>query len=142
MTKTYDFVDVRAHERHTELAVVKWSIPRVAGRRCYQTIREWLEGGVSNVGTSSWLTTSRMRRVQGSWCWTFASYMNVGEVVLDLLLMETYITLTLMMYIGHLMSLSLTRLENIELTVITIPLTQSVLCLLFLVRLGGHIVNL
>ena len=39
---------------------------------------------------------------------------------------------------GH----SLTRLENITLTVILIPQTLSPLCLLLLVRLGGYIENL
>ena len=40
------------------------------------------------------------------------------------------------------MRLLLTRLENIELTIIITPLTPSPLCLLLLVRLGGYIVNL
>jgi hypothetical protein len=40
------------------------------------------------------------------------------------------------------MRLPLTRLENIALTTITIPLTISSLCLLLLVRLGDYIVNL
>ena len=40
------------------------------------------------------------------------------------------------------MRLTMTRLENIALTIITIPLTLSSLCLLFLVRLGGYIVHL
>ena len=40
------------------------------------------------------------------------------------------------------MRLPLTRLENIALTIITNPLTISPVCLLFLVRLGGYIVNL
>ncbi len=35
----------------------------------------------------------------------------------------------------------LTRSESIELTTIITPLTLSPLCLLLLVRLGGHIVN-
>jgi hypothetical protein len=39
---------------------------------------------------------------------------------------------------GH----SLTRLENITLTMILIPKTLSPLCLLLLVRLGGYIENL
>jgi hypothetical protein len=46
-----------------------------------------------HVGTFSWLDTSRMRRAQCLWCWTFALHMSVGEVALTLLLMETYITL-------------------------------------------------
>jgi hypothetical protein len=40
------------------------------------------------------------------------------------------------------MRLSLTRLENIALTIITTPLMLSPLCLLLLVRLGGYMVNL
>jgi hypothetical protein len=39
------------------------------------------------------------------------------------------------------MRLSLSRLKNIALTIITIPLTLSSLRLVFLVRLGGNIVN-
>ena len=38
-----------------------------------------------------------------------------GEVTLTLVLMDTYITL--MIWIGHLMSLPVTKLENIPLTV-------------------------
>ena len=66
--------------------------------------------------------------------------MTVGEVALTLVLMDTYITL--MILIGHLMRLHLTKLENITLIIITIPLTLSPLSLLFLVRLGGYTVNL
>jgi hypothetical protein len=66
-----------------------------------------LGGGVSNVVTSSCLDTSRTRQVRLLWCWTYTSDMSVGEVVLTLVLMK----------------LSLTRLENIALTIITIPLT-------------------
>ena len=40
------------------------------------------------------------------------------------------------------MRIPLTKLENIVLIIITIPLTISPLCLLFLVRLGGYTVNL
>ena len=40
------------------------------------------------------------------------------------------------------MRLFLTKLENIGLTIITILLLLSPLCLLLLVRLGGYIVNL
>ncbi len=74
----------------------------------------WLEVGVSKVGTSSWLTTSRTRRVRCLWCWTYASQMSVGEVPLHYL---NDITM-----IGPLMRLSLTRLENIALTITTIHL--------------------
>jgi hypothetical protein len=69
-----------------------------------------------------------------------SSHMNVGEVALTLVLMDTYITL--MILIGHLMRLPLTKLENIALIIKTIPLTLSPLCLLLLVRLGGYTVNL
>jgi len=44
--------------------------------------------------------------------------------------------------IGHKMRLPLIKYGNIALTIITIPLAQSPLCLLLLVRLGGYIVNL
>jgi hypothetical protein len=40
------------------------------------------------------------------------------------------------------MRLPLTRLENIALTIIAIPLTLSPLCRLFLVRPGGYMVTL
>ena len=66
--------------------------------------------------------------------------MNVGEVDLTLVLMDTYITL--MISIGNLMTLPLTKLENIELIIITIPLMLSPLCLLLSVRLEGYTVNL
>ncbi len=64
--------------------------------------------------------------------------------------MDTYIAslsdyltyITLMILIGHLMRLPLTKLENIALIIITIPLTLSPLCLLLLVRLGDYTVNL
>ena len=42
-----------------------------------------------------------------------------GEVALTLVLMDTYITL--MIWIGHLMRLPLTKLGNIALIIITIP---------------------
>ena len=58
----------------------------------------------------------------------------------ELVLMDTYITL--MILIGHLMRLPLTKLENIALIIITIPRLVSPLCLLLLVRLGGYTVNL
>ena len=63
-----------------------------------------------------------------------------SEVALILALMDTYITI--MILIGHLMRLSLTKLENIVMIIITIPLTRSSLCLLLLTRLGGYTVNL
>ena len=56
------------------------------------------------------------------------------------MLMDTYITL--MKRIGHLMRMLLTKLENITLIIITIPLTLSPLYLLLLLRLGGYPVNL
>ena len=59
-----------------------------------------------------------------------------GEVALTLVLMDTY--LTLMIWIGHLMRLPLTKLENIALIIITIPITLSPLFLLLLVRLGKY----
>ena len=40
------------------------------------------------------------------------------------------------------MRMTLTKLENIELTIIITPLLPSPLCLLYLVRLGGYTVNL
>ena len=40
------------------------------------------------------------------------------------------------------MRLPLTKLENMALIIITIPLMLSPLCLLLLVRLGGYTVNL
>ena len=46
-----------------------------------------------------------------------------SEVALILALMDTYITI--MILIGHLMRLSLTKLENITLIIIRIPLTLS-----------------
>jgi hypothetical protein len=61
-------------------------------------------------------------------------------VVLTLVLMDTYITLTI--EIGHFMKMSLTRLENIALTMITIPLTLSPLSLLLVVRPGDDMVTL
>ena len=71
---------------------------------------------------------------------TSASHMSVGEVALTLVLMDTYITL--MILIGHLMRLPLTKLENIALIIITTPPLPSPLCLLLLVRPGGYTVNL
>ncbi len=61
-------------------------------------------------------------------------------VDLTLVLMDTYIAL--MILIGHLMRLSLTKLENIVLITITIPRPVSPLSLSFLVRPGGYTVNL
>ena len=66
--------------------------------------------------------------------------MTDSEVALTLVLMDTYITL--MMLIGHLMRLPLTKLENIALIIITTPPLPSFLCLLLLVRPGGYTVNL
>ena len=67
--------------------------------------------------------------------------MTDSEVSLTLVLMDTYITL--MILIGHLMRLSLTKLDNIVLIIITTPLIMlSPLCLILLVRLGGYKVNL
>ena len=66
--------------------------------------------------------------------------MTDSEVALTLVLMDTYITL--MILIGHLMSLPLTTLENIALIIITIPPLPSLLCLLLLVSPGGYTVNL
>ena len=66
--------------------------------------------------------------------------MIVGTVVLTLVLMDTCITL--MIYIVHLMRLSLTKLENITLIIITIPLPIFPLYLILLVCLGGYTVNL
>ena len=54
--------------------------------------------------------------------------------------MDTYITL--MMWIGHLMRLPLTKLENIALIIITTPPPVSPLYLLLLVHRGGYTVNL
>ena len=72
-----------------------------------QKRNKWFGAGFNDVGTSSWLVTSRTRRVR---ClWTSASHMTVGEVALTLVLMDTYITL--MILIGHLMRLPLTKLE-------------------------------
>jgi hypothetical protein len=98
------------------------------------------EAGVRHVGTSSWLVTSRMWRTRYLWCRTFSSPMNNSEVPLTLLLMDTYITL--MIWIGHLIRLSLTRFESTALTIMTIPLTLFALYLLLLVRLGDYTVNL
>jgi hypothetical protein len=81
----------------------------------------WLGSEVSDVGTS----------------------MKDSGVVLTLVLMDTYITL--MIWIGPLctlMRLSLTKLENIELTIITILHMLFPLRLLLLVRPGGYIVTL
>jgi hypothetical protein len=61
-------------------------------------------------------------------------------VALTLVLLDTYITL--MILIGHLMRLSMTKLEDITLIIITIPLLLSPLYLILLVRLGGYTVNL
>ena len=47
---------------------------------------------VSDVGTLSWLPTSRMRRVQCLWHWISVSPTNVSEVALTLVLMDTYTT--------------------------------------------------
>ena len=66
--------------------------------------------------------------------------MTDSEVALTLVLMDTYITL--MIWIGHLMRMLLTKLENIALIIITIPRLASPLCLLLLVRPVGYTVNL
>ena len=92
------------------------------------------------MGTSNRLVTLPMRRVQYLWCWTSALPMIDWEVGLTLVLKTPYITL--MILIGHLMRLPLTKLENIELIIITGLLTLSPLCLLLLVRLTGYTVNL
>ena len=55
--------------------------------------------------------------------------------VLTPVLTASYITL--MILIGHFMKLSLTKLENIAMIIITDPLRPSPLCLLLLVRLTG-----
>jgi hypothetical protein len=70
--------------------------------------------------------------------------MNVSEVALTLILMDTYITLMTRDDIDRSLNETdtVTTLENIVLTIITIPLTLSPLCLLLLVRLRGCIVNL
>ena len=72
----------------------------------------WLGAGGSDVGTLSWLPTSRMRRVRCLWCWISASPTKDSGVVLTLVLMDTC------------------------------PPTLSPLCLLLLVRLGVYILNL
>jgi hypothetical protein len=46
-------------------------------------------------GTSSLLVTSRTRRVRCLWCWTYTLDMSVEEVVLTLVVIDTYITLTM-----------------------------------------------
>ena len=55
-----------------------------------------------------------------------------GEVALTLVLIDTYITL--MIWIGHLMRMPLTKLENIALTIITTPPPVSPLCLSLVVQ--------
>jgi hypothetical protein len=75
------------------------------------------------ISLLSWPVPSWMRWVQCFRCLTSVSDMKDSRVVLTLVLMDTQITLTI--YIGHLMRLSMTRLENISLTIITIPLTLS-----------------
>jgi hypothetical protein len=89
----------------------------------------WIGVGVNDVDTSSWLVTSQTRRVRCLCCWTSASPTTDSEVALTLVLMDTYITLMILR--GRLMRLSLTKLENIALIIITIPLMLSPLCLLF-----------
>jgi hypothetical protein len=116
-----------------------WAVDQLADLfRTTHKIR-WLGTGVNDVGTSSWLVTSRTLRVRCLWCWTSASPTTDSEVVLTLVLMDTYIAL--MILIGRLMSLPLTKLENIVLIIIAIPLMLTPLCLLLLVRLGGYTVN-
>ena len=60
------------------------------------------------------------------WCWTSALSMIATEVAQTPALMTPYITL--LMLIGHLMKLSMTKLENIDLIIITDPLRPSPLC--------------
>jgi hypothetical protein len=55
--------------------------------------------GVSHVGTSSWLDTSRIWWTRCLWFWTSVSLTTDLEVALTLTLMDTYITLTI--WIGH-----------------------------------------
>jgi hypothetical protein len=64
---------------------------------------------------------------------------NTG-VFLTLVLMDIYVIL--MIYIGPLMRLLLTRSESIDLTTTITLLTLYHLYLLLLVRLGGYIANL
>ena len=63
-----------------------------------------------------------------------------GEVALTLVLTAAYITL--MILIGPLMRIPLTKLENIELIIITVLLTLSPLCQLLVVRLTGYTLSL
>jgi hypothetical protein len=70
-----------------------WAVDQVADFAHKAKTRQVARSGVSNVGTLSWLTTSRIPRAQCFWCWTFVLNMSVEEVALTLLLMETYITL-------------------------------------------------
>ena len=72
-----------------------WVVDQLADlfRTTHKKRNRWLGAGVNDEGTSSWLVTSRMRRVRCLWCWTSASHMSVGEVALTLVLMDTYITL-------------------------------------------------
>jgi hypothetical protein len=48
--------------------------------------------GVSDVGTSNWLVTSRIVRVRCLWWWISTSPTTVLTVSLTLVLMDTYIT--------------------------------------------------
>jgi hypothetical protein len=77
------------------------------------------------------------------WFWISLSPTTVSEVALTLaltlVLTDTYITL--MILINHLMRLPLIKYGNIALTIVTIHQAQSPFCMLFLVRLGGYIVN-
>ena len=57
------------------------------------------EVGVSTVETSRQRDTSPIRRVRCLWCWISVLLMNVQDVPLTLVLMETYVTLTTT--IGH-----------------------------------------
>jgi hypothetical protein len=79
-----------------------------------------------------------MRGGRCLWCWISVSLMTATGVVLTLVLTDIYIAL--MILIGHLMRLLLTRSESIELTTAITLLTPY--HLLLLVRLGDYTVNL
>jgi hypothetical protein len=90
------------------------------------------------VGTSSWLVTSRMRRVQCLWCWISASPTKDFEVALTLVLMDVCIRMN---YMVHLMRLMLTKYANTTQTIMIVTISFMSAVLSTSGRLHGEFVR-
>ncbi len=124
----------------------KFQIDTFGDHLCTCTVHS---GGIFGTVSKRYMTGRLVRSLTFStqytkcklWYLTSVSTVNDSGVVLTLILMDTYSTLTT--WISHWMRLSLTRLEYISLTIITILLIIVYpLCRPLLVRPGGYIVTL